>query len=116
MGTEWIGIGTNLIPAHHARHLHLLAATVAAVDEISQGRLMIGIGASTRWPSYPANARPLKMMRDAILGLRALLAGQEYDLDGQDLSSSSWMGHFAGIYYPRSGHACQSILAHAVRK
>jgi 5,10-methylenetetrahydromethanopterin reductase len=83
--TERIGLGTNIIPAHHSRHLQLLAATAATLDDLSSGRLMIGIGAGMRWASYPANAKPLQMMRQAVGGIRALISGQPYVLDDKRL-------------------------------
>ena len=84
--TERVSLGTNLIPVHHSRHLHLTAVTAATIDEISNGRFIIGIGVGAGWPSYPEHAHPLKLIRDAILGLRALLTGQEYELDGKHIT------------------------------
>jgi 5,10-methylenetetrahydromethanopterin reductase len=85
VATERIQLGTNLLPAHHSRHLHLLAATVAAMDELSHGRFILGLGAGTGWPSYPARARPLRMMREATEGIRTLIAGGTFELNGHDL-------------------------------
>lgn len=83
--TERVTLGTNLMPAHHSRHLQLLASTVAAIDELSEGRFILGIGAGTRWASYPANARPLQLMRECITGIRTLTAGDEFLVNGQAL-------------------------------
>lgn len=83
--TQQVWLGTNLLPAHHSRHLQLLASTVAALDDLSNHRFILGIGAATKWASYPANAKPLQLMRECITGLRALTAGQEFILNDKPL-------------------------------
>jgi 5,10-methylenetetrahydromethanopterin reductase len=81
--TERVKLGTNLIPVYHNRHLYLTAVTAATNDEISNGRLILGIGAGTMWPSYPPDVKPIRMMKDTILGLRCLLAEQEFEYEGK---------------------------------
>lgn len=83
--TRQAWLGTNLLPAHHSRHLQLLASTVAALDDLSDHRFILGIGAATKWASYPANAKPLQIMRECITGIRTLLAGKEFVLNDQPL-------------------------------
>ncbi|MBI2940157.1 MAG: LLM class flavin-dependent oxidoreductase [Chloroflexi bacterium] len=85
MVTERVGLGTCIVPVHHSRHLHVLASSAAAIDEISSGRFILGLGAGLGWPSYPEDARPLLMMREAIDGTRALLAGETFECQGKKL-------------------------------
>ncbi len=85
LATERVQLGTNLLPAHHSRHLFLLAITAATLDELSQGRFILGLGAGAGWPSYPAQAKPLQMMREAANGIRTLLADGEFELGGSHL-------------------------------
>jgi len=84
--THRVALGTAVLPVHHARHLQLLAATLAAVDDLSGGRLIAGFGVGRRWASYPADAKPLRLMREAVEGVRALLAGEAHAFGGKDLS------------------------------
>jgi 5,10-methylenetetrahydromethanopterin reductase len=81
--TDRLKLGTNILSVSHTRHIHLTASTIAALDEISQGRMIVGVGAGTGWPSYPPDARPLKMMRETIEGIRSLLRENEFIYDGK---------------------------------
>jgi len=83
--TERITLGTAILPVHHNRHLLLLAATIASLDDLARGRLILGLGLGMRWPSYPAGAKPLTLMREAVEGLRALLAGAAVEHRGRML-------------------------------
>jgi alkanesulfonate monooxygenase SsuD/methylene tetrahydromethanopterin reductase-like flavin-dependent oxidoreductase (luciferase family) len=83
--TERITLGTAIMPVHHNRHLLLLAGTVASLDDIARGRLILGLGLGMRWPSYPADAKPLAFMREAVEGIRALLADKTVEHRGAAL-------------------------------
>jgi alkanesulfonate monooxygenase SsuD/methylene tetrahydromethanopterin reductase-like flavin-dependent oxidoreductase (luciferase family) len=83
--TERITLGTAILPVHHNRHLLLLAATVASLDDLARGRLILGLGLGMRWPSYPADAKPLMLMREAVEGLRGLLTGAAVEHRGRML-------------------------------
>jgi 5,10-methylenetetrahydromethanopterin reductase len=65
------------------RHPAITAAAAATVDEISGGRLILGIGAGDR-PllalGYPPS--PLATLEAAITGIRRLWRGEELDLRG----------------------------------
>lgn len=83
--TRRVTLGTAVMPIHHSRHLQLLAATIASIDDLSGGRLIAGFGVGRRWPSYPADAKPLRMMREAVEGVRALIAGNRFDHQARPL-------------------------------
>ena len=84
--TEKVLLGTNLIPVHNSRHLHPTALTAATFVDIYSGRFNIGIGAGAGWLSYPEHPHPPKLIRDAILSIRKMLVGQEYELDGKRIA------------------------------
>lgn len=81
--TRKVHLGTNILSVYHTRHLYMTALSVAALDQISDGRMIVGIGAGTYWPSYPENPKPLRMMKETIEGLRALLAGETFEYEGR---------------------------------
>lgn len=70
-----IGIG---ITDPYTRRLPFTAASIATVNEISQGRAMLGIGAGgAGLKSMGLNrTNPVKTIRDAVTILRALLRGE----------------------------------------
>jgi len=73
------GLGSGVIPIH-PRHPVLLAQEALTLQEISQGRLRLGVGVSHR-PSMVSAlgldlGRPLPVMREYVTVLRAALAGK----------------------------------------
>lgn len=70
-----IGIG---ITDPYTRRLPFTASSIATVNEISQGRAMLGIGAGgAGLKSMGLNrTNPVKTIRDAVTILRALLRGE----------------------------------------
>jgi 5,10-methylenetetrahydromethanopterin reductase len=64
------------------RHPAITAAASATVDEISGGRMILGMGAGDR-PLHALGMRPAKLasLRAAIEGIRALWTGREVDLE-----------------------------------
>lgn len=69
----------------YVRHPALTAAAVATVDEISRGRMTLGLGAGIAGFRQMAiqRTKPLTAMREAIQLIRALLAGERVSLDGE---------------------------------
>ena len=84
-GTEEIGIGPSIFNVY-SRSPTLMGQTAATLQEISDGRLRMGIG-----PSGPAVIegwhgvdfdRPLRRTREYVDILRRVLAGEELNYDG----------------------------------
>ena len=72
------------------RHPAITAAAAATVDEISGGRLILGIGAGDR-PLLALGLRPSRLvtLEAAIDAIRLLWRGEEVDLNSGDFSLSS---------------------------
>jgi probable F420-dependent oxidoreductase len=91
--TQRVELGTAVI-CNSFRHPALLAKMAETVDEISDGRLTLGIGAGWNKPEYAAFGYPFDHIRDrfeeAIKILRPLLKERRLD-------------HFAGTYYAVDG-------------
>jgi 5,10-methylenetetrahydromethanopterin reductase len=87
--TGTIGIGIGVINPW-TRHPVLTAMEAAALDELSDGRLMLGIGASnerwmSQWLGIPFR-RPITRTREAIEVIQALLAGEHVSREFGDLN------------------------------
>ena len=82
--TERIGIGAAVTDPYSV-HPALTAAAMATVDDISSGRVIVGMGAGGS--GFPAmgiqRERPVAAMRDAIAIMRAMWSGQPADGGGQ---------------------------------
>jgi len=78
--TERIMLGSNICPVY-TRHPALLAVAMQSLNEISNGRMIVGIGpgGSMTLPSLgiPTWSHPLRAMREATGILRRLFAGEE---------------------------------------
>ncbi len=77
----WLGTGvTNPI----TRHPTVIASSMAALAELSEGRAVLGIGAGDS-AVYGIGARPAKVvaMEGALRFLRAVLNGQEAEYEGR---------------------------------
>lgn len=78
--TRSLGIGIGVVNPFH-RHPSVIAMEAATVDELSLGRLRLGLGASL-WnlrnlgEADPRTARPLTATVEAIRVIRALLRGE----------------------------------------
>jgi 5,10-methylenetetrahydromethanopterin reductase len=78
--TSRIGIGIGVVNPFH-RHPSVIAMEAASLDELSGGRLKLGLGASL-WnlrnlgEADPRTARPLTATVEAIQIIRALLRGE----------------------------------------
>ncbi len=78
--TRRIRLGTGIVNAF-SRSPALIAMSAASVDEISEGRLVLGLGTSGKRVIEGFHARefrkPLTQLRDVIRVTRALLAGDK---------------------------------------
>lgn len=88
--TKRIKLGTGIINAF-SRTPGLIAMTAATVDEISEGRLILGIGTSAPrviegFHGRPY-AKPLTQVRDVIKVVRTLLRGGKLHEAGAELDS-----------------------------
>lgn len=82
VATKRIKLGTGIINTF-SRTPALIAMTAATVDEISEGRLILGIGPSGKNVIEGFHGRPfdkpLTQVRDVIRVVRTLLAGKKLD-------------------------------------
>src|SRR5579862_4588991 len=71
------------------RHPAITAAAAATVDEISAGRMILGIGAGDR-PLLALGQRPatLATLEAAVAGIRRLWRGEEVDLAAREFTMS----------------------------
>ena len=79
--TEDLRLGTGIIPMS-SRTPSLTAMAAATVQERSSGRLVLGIGTG------PAVPGALDRLRDLVVMIRRLLAGEVVQADGRTLSLS----------------------------
>ena len=81
--TERIHIG-SMVTNPYSRHPAVLAAAVGTLQELSGGRMFLGIGVGAGLENlridYP---RPVRALREAIVGIKALLAGETVDFDAE---------------------------------
>lgn len=80
--TERVGLGTGvLIPS--LRHVVATAAAIASVEALAPGRLRVAFGTGfTGRRMLGQKALPLATLETYVRQLRALLAGEEVDVDG----------------------------------
>ena len=87
--TKRIKLGTAIANVF-SRTPGLLAMSAATLDEISEGRMILGIGTSGKRVIEGFHGRPfvkpLTQVRDVIRVVRALLAGQKLDQAGAELT------------------------------
>ena len=82
--TSSVEVGTGITNAY-TRHPGMTAAAVATLDEASNGRAALGIGAGgalTLTPLAIERRAPLTAMRDLVTTSRALWSGETVDHDG----------------------------------
>ncbi|MCA9563960.1 MAG: LLM class flavin-dependent oxidoreductase [Myxococcales bacterium] len=87
--TKNIKLGTGIVNCF-SRSPGLIAMEAATLDEISEGRLILGLGTSGKRVIEGFHAReynrPLTSLRDVILVVRALLAGEDATKAGAKLA------------------------------
>jgi len=90
-GTDEIGIGTSIMPIY-SRSAALIGQTAATLQEVSDGRLRLGLGPSgpiviENWHGQDF-ANPLKFTRETIEVIKLVLSGETVNYDGEyyDLS------------------------------
>lgn len=67
-----------------ARHPVVTASNIAAIDELSGGRAILGVGQGSFFEkAYIEHARPIAAVRELIQVVRQLLAGQRAAFSGQ---------------------------------
>jgi 5,10-methylenetetrahydromethanopterin reductase len=78
--------GISVVPAARMWSVPALATQAATVGEISGGRFILGIGTGgygdAFWQSVKMPNRPVAVMRDYLVTLRRLLAGEVVTYDG----------------------------------
>ena len=81
--TSRIHIG-SMVTNPYSRHPAMLAGAAATLQELSGGRMFLGVGVGAGLEDlridYP---RPVRALREAIVGIRGLLAGETVQLDGE---------------------------------
>jgi 5,10-methylenetetrahydromethanopterin reductase len=84
--TSRIKIGTGICN-FYTRHPALLAEFVASVDEISPGRIVLGVGPGGDMPLRPLGIKmwdkPLTTVREGIEVVNRLLSGEKVNFEGE---------------------------------
>ncbi|HEY3189749.1 MAG TPA: LLM class flavin-dependent oxidoreductase [Solirubrobacteraceae bacterium] len=98
--TRRIRLGTG-VTSPHLRHPVLLASAAATIDEISDGRSILGLGVGGY--EFPTQldvslARPLAVCRDATDVVRRLLAGETVTTDGKIFAVRGARLHFTPVH------------------
>src|SRR5262249_25747464 len=89
VATRSIRIGLGVLNPHQ-RHPTLMAAEIAAFDELSEGRAVLGIGAgipSRIKKTHAVVDRPIAAVRDAVTITRGLLRGETVTYTGKAFSA-----------------------------
>jgi probable F420-dependent oxidoreductase len=118
--TSTIRLGT-LVLNNDLRNPALVARQALAVDELSGGRLELGLGAGHGWPEYDAIGIPfdpaptrVARLRESVEVLDGLLRGDEVTFDGEHVTVRAHHSFPAPVQAPRmpllvGGHA-RSVL------
>jgi 5,10-methylenetetrahydromethanopterin reductase len=88
--TARLGIGIGVFNPYN-RHPTLMAMEIGALDELAQGRARLGIGSGIASATERMGLRAdhaLAAVRDAIIIVRAMLAGEEVNYAGRVFSAS----------------------------
>jgi probable F420-dependent oxidoreductase len=84
--TDQLGLGTHIVPIF-GRSPSVIAMQAATINSLSEGRLKLGLGASTRpvvekWRGEKFT-KPLQRMREYVSIIEDLLAGKKVTLHGE---------------------------------
>ena len=92
--TSRIKIGTGVINPY-TRHPVLIAMELAALDQLSEGRAILGLGASIRlWIEEQMGieyGKSVSALRDTVTIIRRLLSGEEVDYQGRVYQAGAGM-------------------------
>ena len=83
LATQRVGIGVGVFNPYN-RHPTLMAMEMGALDEISNGRAILGIGSgvASQINQFTEFRKPGAALRDSVAILRGLLAGEEVTYKG----------------------------------
>ena len=100
-------IGIAVVPAY-TRTVPVLASSAATLNDLSQGRFILGLGSSSQtmiegWHGLPFE-KPLARIRESVALLRQIFAGKKTAFDGQTIASH-------GFRQPATGHPQRIYLA-----
>jgi 5,10-methylenetetrahydromethanopterin reductase len=96
VATQRVRIGIGVVNPY-TRHPVQIAMDFAALDELSDGRVVLGIGSGIAPPIARmgiANDRPVAAVREAIIIVRALLAGESVTMRGRVFALDGARLHF----------------------
>jgi F420-dependent oxidoreductase-like protein len=101
--TERIKLGTGVLPIY-SRTPVATAQTAATIDEMSHGRMVLGIGVSHKvtvenWYGQSID-RPVREMREYATAVRAILRGEEPPQNEKFRTSFRFMGYEARADLP----------------
>lgn len=99
VATQRVQLGPG-ITNPHTRHPGTTAAAIASLDELSDGRAFLGLGAGgslTLNPLGIQRSKPLTAVREMVVACRSLFAGDTVTMDGSTLHLSG-----ATLSYARS--------------
>ncbi len=91
IATKKILIGPG-ITNPYVRHPGITASAIASLDEVSNGRSFIGLGAGgglTLNPLGIERLKPVTTVSETVVALRGLFSGQKIDLEGNEFSLKS---------------------------
>ncbi len=121
--TGRIGLGTSIVPTY-PRHPLALAQSALAVEQLSPGRLRLGIGASHQsiidgFYGIPFD-RPQSHLREYLAILRSLLDTGRVDFDGEQMSAHAEIAQptpvpiLAAALRPRGFQLCGELTDGAI--
>ncbi|MGW0802549.1 LLM class F420-dependent oxidoreductase [Nonomuraea sp. NPDC002799] len=106
-----LGVGTGVVPVF-TRGPAVLAQTAAALNDLSDGRAMLGIGTSVPAHVSALNdipfAKPVARLRDTLRFLRAALRGAHIDHEYETFA-------VRGFHLPRTAATPPKVLLGALR-
>ena len=104
VATNHIRIGVGIVNPY-TRHPTLIAMEFAALDELADGRALLGIGSGigAQIERLGFRYRPFAAMEDAVHIVRALLGGERVNYQGRVFSADNFPWDFA-----RRGRICRS--------
>lgn len=84
--TERVHLGP-MVTNPSSRHPVVLAGIMATLQDVSQGRVFLGLGVGAGLEALDLDlSRPVARLREAVTVIRGLLAGDEVHLDGETIT------------------------------